>query len=94
MTAVATVSVGIWFCPGYAVAGSVPSWDVTTSCRGAAEAGFVQDTAANLKRCHDSEQRTREQLDKDWSTFPAADKSQMRQGGNVLANIYRACDLP
>ena len=74
MTAVAIVSVGIWFCPSDAVADSVPSWDVTTSCRGAAEAGFVQETAVNLQRCLDSEKRTREQLNKDWSTFPAADR--------------------
>jgi hypothetical protein len=74
MIAVATVSVGIWFCPSGAVADSVPSWDVTTSCRGAAEAGFGQDANANVKQCLDSEQRAREQLTKDWSTFPAADR--------------------
>jgi hypothetical protein len=34
----------------------------------------MQDTDANLKRCLDSEQRTREQLNKNWSTFPAADR--------------------
>jgi len=64
-------------CPDDAGAAStgVPNWNVTTSCRGAAEAGFSQDTAANLKLCLDSEQRTREQLTKDWSTFPAADRA-------------------
>jgi len=67
---------GISVRPGDAAPASsgVPDWDVTTSCRGAAEAGFTQDTSANLKRCLDSEQRTREQLTKDWSTFPAADR--------------------
>jgi hypothetical protein len=74
MLVVASVSVGIWFCPSYAATDRVPTWDVTTSCRGAAEAGFVQETASNLKRCIESEQRTREQLTKDWSTFPAADR--------------------
>jgi hypothetical protein len=74
MIATAAVSaLGIWSCAG-ALADSVPSWDVTTSCRGAAEAGFVQETAVNLQRCLDSEKRTREQLNKDWSTFPAADR--------------------
>jgi hypothetical protein len=75
MIAVAIAFVGIWFCPSYAAADSVPNWDVTTSCRGAAEAGFVQDTATNLKRCIDSEQHTRELLTKDWSSFPASDRT-------------------
>jgi hypothetical protein len=35
----------------------------------------MQDTDANLKRCLESEQRTREQLNKNRSTFPAADHS-------------------
>ena len=74
MIAIAAVPVGMWFSSSEATADSVPSWDVTTSCRGAAEAGYVQETSANLKRCLDSEQRTREQLNKDWSTFPAADR--------------------
>ena len=74
MFAVATVSVGIWPCPSGAVADSVPNWDVSTSCRGAAEAGFSENTSVNLKGCLDSEQRAREQLTKDWSTFPAADR--------------------
>jgi hypothetical protein len=70
----AVFALGIWPCAG-ALADSVPSWDVSTSCRGAAEAGFVQETSTNLKRCFDSEQRIREQLNKDWSTFPAADRA-------------------
>jgi len=75
MIAIATgATLGVWFYPSAAVADSVPSWDVTASCRGAAEAGYTQDTDANLKRCLDSEQRTREQLNKNWSTFPAADR--------------------
>jgi len=74
MAAVAAGSVAIWFYPSAAVADNVPNWNVTTSCRGAAEAGFTQDTAANLQRCIDSEKQTREQLSKDWSTFPAADR--------------------
>ncbi len=34
----------------------------------------MQDPKVNLKRCLDSEQHTREGLEKDWSTFPAADR--------------------
>ena len=75
MIAVAVIAVGIWFCSNEALADSVPSWDVTASCRGAAEAGFTRDTGDNLQRCLDSEKRTREQLSKDWSTFPATDRA-------------------
>jgi hypothetical protein len=67
-------TLGVWFYPSAAVADNVPSWDVTASCRGAASAGYVQDTSQNFKNCLDSEQRTREQLNKNWSTFPAADR--------------------
>jgi hypothetical protein len=75
MIAIATSStLGVWLCQSAAMADSVPRWDVTQSCRGAANAGYTQDTNENLKRCLDSEQRTREQLDKSWSTFPAADR--------------------
>jgi hypothetical protein len=74
MTAAAVISVGIWFCPSDAEADNVPNWDVAKSCRGAAESGSAQDASVNLQRCLDSEKQTREQLDKDWSTFPAADR--------------------
>ena len=75
MIAIAAVSVGMWFSPSEATADSVPSWDVTASCRGAAEAGLAKDTGDNLKLCLESERRTREQLSKDWSTFPVADRA-------------------
>jgi hypothetical protein len=42
MIAIATGSTfGVWFYPSAAVADSVPSWDVTASCRGAAQAGYI-----------------------------------------------------
>jgi hypothetical protein len=76
MIAIATGStLGVWLSQSAAVADSVPSWDVTASCRGAAQAGYMQDTNENLKRCLDTEQRTREQLNKNWLTFPAADRT-------------------
>jgi hypothetical protein len=67
-------TLGVWLSQSAVAADSPPSWDVTTSCRGAADAGYMQDAKVNLKRCLDSEQRTREALSKDWSTFPAADR--------------------
>jgi hypothetical protein len=56
-----------------AVADSVPRWDETESCRAAALAGH-ETPSERLKGCLASEQRTREELDKNWSTFPAADR--------------------
>ena len=65
---------GGWFCQSAAAADSVPAWDVTASCRGAAGPGYAQDPKARLKRCLDSEQQTRAELIKNWSTFPQADR--------------------
>jgi len=74
MIAIAISStLGVWY-QSAAAADSVPRWDVTASCRGAAQAGYQQDTKENLQRCLDTEQRTRDQLSKNWSTFPAEDR--------------------
>ena len=58
-----------------AVADGVPQLNVTPSCRGAAQSGFIATTGDRLKSCIDTEQRTREQLAKDWAKFPAADRA-------------------
>jgi hypothetical protein len=55
-------------------ADGVPNLNVTPSCKGAAEAGYIATTEDRLKSCIDSEQRTREQLDKNWSSFPVSDR--------------------
>jgi hypothetical protein len=57
------------------VADGVPKLDVTPSCQGAAEAGYIATTADRLKSCVDTEHRTRDKLEKDWSTFAPADRS-------------------
>jgi hypothetical protein len=57
-----------------AVAENVPKLNVTPSCKGAAAAGYIATTEDRLKNCIDSEHRTRDQLDKTWSSFPAADR--------------------
>jgi hypothetical protein len=57
-----------------AVADSVPSWDLTASCRAAASAGYSQTPSDRSQSCLASEQRTREELDKYWSTYPAEDR--------------------
>jgi hypothetical protein len=57
-----------------AVADSVPSWDLTASCRSAALAGYSQTPTDRSQSCLASEQRTREELTKYWSTYPAEDR--------------------
>lgn len=56
-------------------ADTVPKIDVTPSCRGAAQAGYIATTAERLKSCIESENRTRDQLVKDWGTFAVADRT-------------------
>jgi hypothetical protein len=53
---------------------NVPSWDLTASCRAAALAGFSEKPSDRQQSCLASEQRTREQLTKYWSTYPAEDR--------------------
>lgn len=56
------------------VADTVPTLDVTPSCRGAAKAGYISSAEDRLRSCIDSEQRTRAQLEKQWAEFPPADR--------------------
>jgi hypothetical protein len=58
-----------------AISDGVPKLNVTPSCRGAAQSGFIATTGDRLKTCIDTEQRTREQLAKDWAKFPAGDRA-------------------
>jgi len=57
-----------------AVADSVPSWGLTASCRAAGLAGYSQTPDERVKSCLASEQRTREELTKHWSAYPAEDR--------------------
>ena len=76
-------ALGISFCPTdasarqtrAAVADGVPSWDQTASCRAAASIAYGRTPRERLTSCLASEQRTREELTKNWSTFPAADRN-------------------
>jgi hypothetical protein len=53
----------------------VPNWDVTASCRGAAEMAQAGQAGERQKSCFESENRARERLAADWSTFPAEDRT-------------------
>ena len=58
-----------------AVADGVPTWDVSQSCRGAADAaGPGKEGEDRFKSCLASEQKTREKLQSDWSKFPGTDR--------------------
>jgi hypothetical protein len=57
-----------------AVADGVPHWDLTASCRAAGTAGYSQTPSERVTSCLASEQRTREELNKYWSTYPAEDR--------------------
>jgi hypothetical protein len=56
-------------------AGGVPNFDVQPSCKGAVAAGFIAPEKNRLQNCLDAEKRTRDKLEGDWNTFPAADRS-------------------
>src|SRR5262245_12331340 len=84
IVALAAVSaLGVSFCPTdasarrtrTAVADGVPSWDLTASCHAAGSLGRSDETPDERKKiCLATERRTREELNKNWSTFPAADR--------------------
>jgi hypothetical protein len=68
-----------------AVADRVPNLDLRQSCRGAAAESTNKD---RLQTCLASEQKTREQLAKDWSTYPAADRTNCVSGIMSFAPTY------
>ena len=53
----------------------VPNWDVTASCRPAAQVAYPGQASDREKSCFESENRTREKLAADWSTFPAEERT-------------------
>ena len=69
-------------------ADGVPQLDVTQSCRGAAEAGYVASTAERLQMCIASEHGIRDQLDKTWSSFPASDRNSCLSSVKGFAPTY------
>jgi hypothetical protein len=48
---------------------SLPNWDVSSSCRAASQFAYNQSAGEREKACIESENRTREKLAGDWSTF-------------------------
>src|SRR5262249_49504564 len=68
--------------------GGVPSWDVMASCRAAAKVAASQDASAREKSCMESEQKTREKLVADWSTFPAEERARCIKSIEWFSPIY------
>src|SRR5215510_14742921 len=66
----------------------VPNWDVTSSCRAAAKVAYTQDASAREKSWIESEQRTREKLVADWSTFPAEERARCIKSIEWFSPIY------
>jgi hypothetical protein len=54
---------------------NVPKFDVKPSCEGAARASYAAGGNDRLQSCMAGEQHTRDELAKDWSSYPAADRS-------------------
>jgi hypothetical protein len=53
----------------------VPNWDVSSSCRAAAQFAYNQSASERQKACMASENTTREKLAADWSRFPADERT-------------------
>jgi hypothetical protein len=81
------------------VSDSVPTLNVDQVCQGIAQQGGVSfhdnDVADEKKNCLDSEQATRDQLVKQWSSFSAADKTactnESRMGGESSYTELLTC---
>jgi hypothetical protein len=81
------------------VSDSVPTLDVDQVCQGIAQQGGVSfhdnDMAEEKKNCLDSEQATRDELVKQWSSFAAPDKTactnESRMGGDSSYTELLTC---
>jgi hypothetical protein len=75
----------------------IPTLDVNPVCRGIAQQGELEAglQQTSFQQCVQSEQATREQIKKEWSTFTTADKSHCvalaKTGGE--SSLYRAHHL-
>ena len=67
------------------VADSVPTLDVTASCRAAAAAAKTTD---RMQSCLNSEQKAHDQLVKDWSGFSSVDRANCVKALMVFEPTY------
>jgi len=66
----------------------VPSWDVTASCRAAAEVTYAGQGGDRQKSCFESENRAREKLVADWATFPAEERARCIKSIEWFSPVY------
>ena len=71
----ASAQARIWSAGRVSKGDGVPNWDVTSSCRAAAEVAYPGQAGDREKACTESEHNTREKLAADWSTFPAEERT-------------------
>jgi len=77
----------------WTVADKVPALDVESSCRAAAKMGDSLSLDATLRQCLADEKSARDELEKQWTQFPAADpifEQDAGQYGSVQADPVRA----
>ena len=71
------------------VADGVPQLDVTESCRAAAQAKLSNNPGENLyKACVGSEQKTRTELAKNWSSYTPSDRESCISSLRAFAPTY------
>src|SRR5215471_16563619 len=77
LRALATVLAALCLSGLSAQSDDIPTLDVNPVCRGIAQQGELEAglQQTSFQQCVQSEQATREQLKKEWSTFTTADKS-------------------
>jgi hypothetical protein len=56
-------------------ADTVPSLDVTASCKGAARAVVKAESEKREKACYETEKAARDKLNQNWSSFPDKDRN-------------------
>jgi hypothetical protein len=70
----------------------VPNWDVASSCRAAAEVAYAGQAGEREKSCSESENRTREKLVANWSTFPAEERTRCIKSIEWFSPTYTELD--
>ena len=64
-----------------AVTGSVPTVNIQNTCKAAASVTSGTSVQQDINICVSSEEKARETMVKDWSNYPAVDRSRCMQAG-------------
>jgi hypothetical protein len=67
-----------------ATAGGLPKIDIQKSCRESSDALYGSTTASAYDTCVEDEKAAGDKLAKDWSSFPAADKTRCVHAATYL----------